>query len=95
MCVAQVRITAVNKVRNYIAYAMNLLDDKGHSSVVLKAMGKAINKSVIVGAPPAAASAACGPPAAGVHVCAHHFAYSARPHAQLRSSSAASLGCTS
>jgi Alba len=46
----QVRITAVNKVRNYITYAMLLLEEKGHSAVVLKAMGKAINKSVIVGA---------------------------------------------
>lgn len=46
---AQVRITAVNKVRNYISYAMALLEEKGHSSVVLKGMGKAINKTVVVG----------------------------------------------
>lgn len=45
----QVRLTAVNKVRNYISYAMALLEEKGHSSVVLKAMGKAINKTVVVG----------------------------------------------
>jgi DNA-binding protein len=45
----QVRITAVNKVRNYISYAMALLEEKGHSSVVLKGMGKAINKTVVVG----------------------------------------------
>jgi DNA-binding protein len=45
----QVRITAVNKVRNYISYAMSLLEEKGHSSVVLKGMGKAINKTVVVG----------------------------------------------
>jgi DNA-binding protein len=45
-----VRITAINKVRNYISYAMSLLEEKGHSSVVLKAMGKAINKTVVVGA---------------------------------------------
>lgn len=45
----QVRITSVNKVRNYISYAVALLDEKGHSSVVLKAMGQAINKAVVVG----------------------------------------------
>jgi hypothetical protein len=45
----QVRITAVNKVRNYISYAMSLLEEKGHSAVVLKGMGKAINKTVVVG----------------------------------------------
>lgn len=44
----EVRITAVNKVRNYISYAMALLEEKGHSSVVLKGMGKAINKTVVV-----------------------------------------------
>lgn len=46
---AQVRITAQNKVRNYITYAMALLEEKGYPSVVLKAMGKAINKAVVVG----------------------------------------------
>lgn len=45
----QVRITSVNKVRNYISYAVALLEEKGHSSVVLKAMGQAINKAVVVG----------------------------------------------
>jgi DNA-binding protein len=44
-----VRIQAMNKVRTYITYAMNLLDDKGHSSVVLMALGQAINKAVVVG----------------------------------------------
>mgnify|MGYP001806739908 CR=1 FL=1 len=48
--VLQVRITSVNKVRNYISYAVALLEEKGHSSVVLKAMGQAINKAVVVGA---------------------------------------------
>lgn len=45
----QVRIMSVNKVRNYISYAVALLEEKGHSSVVLKAMGQAINKAVVVG----------------------------------------------
>lgn len=48
----QVRITSVNKVRNYISYAVALLEEKGHSSVILKAMGQAINKAVVVGASP-------------------------------------------
>lgn len=45
----QVRITSINKVRNYISYAAALLEEKGHTSVVLKAMGQAINKAVVVG----------------------------------------------
>ena len=49
LCYPQVRITSVNKVRNYISYAVALLEEKGHSSVVLKAMGQAINKAVVVG----------------------------------------------
>lgn len=43
------RITSVNKVRNYISYAVALLEEKGHSSVTLKAMGQAINKAVVIG----------------------------------------------
>lgn len=46
---AQVRITSVSKVRNYISYAVALLEEKGHSSVILKAMGSAINKAVVIG----------------------------------------------
>jgi hypothetical protein len=45
----EVRITAAGKTRNYISYATNLLTQKGHTSVVLKAMGKAINKTVTIG----------------------------------------------
>jgi hypothetical protein len=45
----QVRIQSQNKVRNYISYAVALLEEKGHSSVILKAMGQAINKAVVVG----------------------------------------------
>lgn len=43
------RITAAGKTRNYISYATALLTEKGHSAVVLKAMGKAINKTVTIG----------------------------------------------
>ena len=46
----QVRITSQGKSRSYISYGTSLLTEKGHSSVVLKAMGKAINKTVTIGA---------------------------------------------
>lgn len=49
MCATQVRIMATNKMRNYITYALTLLQEKGHTSVVLKAMGRAINKTVTIG----------------------------------------------
>lgn len=45
----EVRITAAGKTRNYISYATNLLTEKEHTSVILKAMGKAINKTVTIG----------------------------------------------
>lgn len=45
----QVRITSQGKSRSYISYGTSLLTEKGHSSVVLKAMGKAINKTVTIG----------------------------------------------
>ena len=45
----QVRITSQGKSRSYISYGTSLLAEKGHSSVVLKAMGKAINKTVTIG----------------------------------------------
>lgn len=44
----EVRIMATNKMRNYISYALTLLQDKGHRSVQLKAMGRAINKTVTI-----------------------------------------------
>jgi ribonucleases P/MRP protein subunit RPP25 len=40
---------ASNKMRNYISYAINLMTEKGHTSVQLKAMGRAINKTVAIG----------------------------------------------
>eukprot|EP00242_Pyramimonas_sp_CCMP2087_P000020 CAMPEP_0198197608 /NCGR_PEP_ID=MMETSP1445-20131203/1168_1 /TAXON_ID=36898 /ORGANISM="Pyramimonas sp., Strain CCMP2087" /LENGTH=126 /DNA_ID=CAMNT_0043866929 /DNA_START=419 /DNA_END=795 /DNA_ORIENTATION=- len=36
------------KMRNYISYATNLLEEKGSPQVVLKAMGRAINKTVTI-----------------------------------------------
>uniref|UniRef100_A0A7S2XUJ7 DNA/RNA-binding protein Alba-like domain-containing protein n=1 Tax=Attheya septentrionalis TaxID=420275 RepID=A0A7S2XUJ7_9STRA len=43
----EVRITQQGKPRNYITYAMNLFS-KGSNQVVLKAMGRAINKAVTI-----------------------------------------------
>jgi len=44
----EIRITTQGKMRNYITYATNLFQQKGSSEVVLKAMGRAINKTVTI-----------------------------------------------
>ncbi|KAK9835165.1 hypothetical protein WJX81_002353 [Elliptochloris bilobata] len=44
----EVRIMAAGKMRNYISYATALVTEKGHTAVVLKAMGRAINKTVTI-----------------------------------------------
>lgn len=44
----EIRITALGRMRNYITYATTLLQDKGSSEIVLKAMGRAINKTVMI-----------------------------------------------
>lgn len=49
MRASQVRITTVGKMANYISYATSLFQDKNMEVVVLKAMGKAINKTVTAG----------------------------------------------
>jgi DNA-binding protein Alba len=43
----EIRITTQGKMRSYIAYATNLFQ-KGNSEVILKAMGRAINKTVTI-----------------------------------------------
>ncbi|KAG7369242.1 DNA/RNA-binding protein Alba-like protein [Nitzschia inconspicua] len=43
----EVRITQQGKPRNYISYSMNLFA-KGSDTIVLKAMGRAINKAVTI-----------------------------------------------
>lgn len=43
----EVKITQQGKPKNYITYAMNLFD-QGAKKVVLKAMGRAINKAVTI-----------------------------------------------
>lgn len=45
----QVRIVASNSLKSYISYALKLFQEKGHSTVVFKAMGRAINKAVAIG----------------------------------------------
>ncbi|KAK9950006.1 hypothetical protein M0R45_005513 [Rubus argutus] len=44
----EIRITALGRMRNYITYATTLLQDKESSEIVLKAMGRAINKTVMI-----------------------------------------------
>ncbi|KAH6557314.1 hypothetical protein KP509_1Z121900 [Ceratopteris richardii] len=44
----EIRITTLGRMTNYITYATSLLQDKTTSEIVLKAMGRAINKSVTI-----------------------------------------------
>ncbi|OMO92076.1 DNA/RNA-binding protein Alba-like protein [Corchorus olitorius] len=44
----ELRITAQGRMRNYISYAMTLLQEKGANEIVLKATGRAINKTVMI-----------------------------------------------
>ncbi|XP_062030214.1 uncharacterized protein LOC133746066 isoform X1 [Rosa rugosa] len=44
----EIRITSQGRMRNYITYAMTLLQDKGSDEIVFKAMGRAINKTVTI-----------------------------------------------
>ncbi|KAH1073504.1 hypothetical protein J1N35_025832 [Gossypium stocksii] len=44
----EIRITTQGRMRNYITYATTLLQEKGSSEIVLKAMGRAINKTVMI-----------------------------------------------
>lgn len=42
----EVRVTAVGRLFNYVNYAATLYNEKGQKSLVLKGMGRAINKTV-------------------------------------------------
>jgi DNA-binding protein len=42
---------AQRNVRGYITYAKGLLEEKGHDTIELRAMGRAIHKAVLVGEP--------------------------------------------
>ncbi|KAG4931810.1 hypothetical protein JHK86_048771 [Glycine max] len=44
----EIRITSQGRMRNYITYAMSLLQEKGSNEIVFKAMGRAINKTVTI-----------------------------------------------
>lgn len=44
----EIRITAQGRMRNYISYALTLLQEKGSNDIVFKAMGRAINKTVAI-----------------------------------------------
>jgi DNA-binding protein Alba len=43
-----IRITTQGKMRNYISYATKLFQEKGVAEITLKAMGRAINKTVTI-----------------------------------------------
>ncbi|KAJ1686200.1 hypothetical protein LUZ63_017590 [Rhynchospora breviuscula] len=44
----EIRITALGRMRNYISYALTLLQEKDANEIVIKAMGRAINKTVMI-----------------------------------------------
>ncbi|KAL8126370.1 uncharacterized protein LOC141720851 isoform X2 [Apium graveolens] len=44
----EIRITSQGRMRSYITYAMTMLQEKGSSVIVFKAMGRAINKTVTI-----------------------------------------------
>lgn len=44
----EIRITAQGRMRSYITYATTLLLEKGSEEIVFKAMGRAINKTVMI-----------------------------------------------
>ncbi|KAB2036740.1 hypothetical protein ES319_D03G022700v1 [Gossypium barbadense] len=44
----ELRIIVQGRMRNYISYAMTLLQEKGAKKIVLKATGRAINKTVMI-----------------------------------------------
>ncbi|XP_062025135.1 uncharacterized protein LOC133741213 isoform X2 [Rosa rugosa] len=44
----EIRITTQGRIRNYITYATTLLQEKGSNEISLKAMGRAINKTVMI-----------------------------------------------
>ncbi|KAM7507912.1 hypothetical protein LguiA_018365 [Lonicera macranthoides] len=44
----EIRITTQGRMRNYITYATTLIQEKGSDEIALKAMGRAINKTVMI-----------------------------------------------
>ncbi|KAH7692340.1 AlbA-like protein [Dioscorea alata] len=44
----EIRITTQGRTRSYITYATSLLQEKGSDEIVIKAMGRAINKTIMI-----------------------------------------------
>ncbi|CAA6663239.1 unnamed protein product [Spirodela intermedia] len=44
----EIRVTSQGRMRNYMSYASILLQEKGSDKIVFKAMGRAINKTVMI-----------------------------------------------
>ncbi|OMP00894.1 DNA/RNA-binding protein Alba-like protein [Corchorus olitorius] len=44
----EIRITSQGGMRNYITYAMTLLQEKGSNEIVFKALGRTINKTITI-----------------------------------------------
>ncbi|MBA0775155.1 hypothetical protein Gotri_010316 [Gossypium trilobum] len=44
----EIRVTSQGRMRNYITYAMTLLQEMGSNQIVFKAMGRAISKTVTI-----------------------------------------------
>ncbi|KAJ7956954.1 Ribonuclease P protein subunit p25 [Quillaja saponaria] len=44
----EIRVTTQGRMRNYITYAITLLQEKGSNEIVVKAMGRAISKTVMI-----------------------------------------------
>ncbi|XP_076892500.1 uncharacterized protein LOC143544215 [Bidens hawaiensis] len=44
----EIRVTTQGRMRNYITYAITLFQEKGSDEISLKAMGRAINKTVMI-----------------------------------------------
>jgi DNA-binding protein len=46
-------VTSKHRLRSYVHHCQACFEERGHSSVLLRAMGRAIAKAVVIGAPPA------------------------------------------
>ncbi|KAJ8459364.1 hypothetical protein OPV22_032290 [Ensete ventricosum] len=44
----EIRITSQGMMRNYITYATSMLPEKNSNEIILKAMGRAINKTIMI-----------------------------------------------
>ncbi|CAD5168367.1 unnamed protein product [Musa acuminata subsp. malaccensis] len=44
----EIRITSQGRMRNYITYATSMLQEKDSNEIILKAMGRAIDKTIMI-----------------------------------------------